>query len=170
MAGDAFRLSPPGQTSWLAQEHFHLSANPLRKIGKNGRSRSSLRIDSDGRRHLSRSRKRVALCLLRKFQTASQPDMPQNAVKTGCVDQLLSPAEIAVQLGRIGKERARSVIRERDRLRLQRRHRRSANNLADFGRREGATLNERNPIRRRSIPSDGGPSARDRRSETADRR
>jgi len=32
--------------------------------------------------------------------------MPQSAVKTGCIDWLLSPAEIAVQLGRIGKERA----------------------------------------------------------------
>ena len=42
-----------------------------------------------------------------EFQTARQPDMPQSAVKTGCVDRLLSPTEIAVQLGRIGEERAR---------------------------------------------------------------
>jgi chemotaxis response regulator CheB len=46
------------------------------------------------------------LVFAQKFQTASQPDMPQSAVKTGCVDQLLSPADIAVELGRIGKERA----------------------------------------------------------------
>ena len=46
------------------------------------------------------------LVFAQKFQTAKQPDMPHSAVQTGCVDWLLSPGDIAVQLERIGKERA----------------------------------------------------------------
>jgi hypothetical protein len=40
------------------------------------------------------------LVLAQKVQTASQPDMPQSAVKTGCVDQLLSPADILLSSSR----------------------------------------------------------------------
>lgn len=57
------------------------------------------------------------LVFAQEFKTAEQPDMPHSAVKTGCVDWLLSPAEIAVQLGRIGKERALIENGKRDRLR-----------------------------------------------------
>jgi chemotaxis response regulator CheB len=41
--------------------------------------------------------------------------MPQSAVKTGCVDQLLSPVEIAAQLERIGRERALPMIQKSSR-------------------------------------------------------
>ena len=63
-------------------------------------------FDSDGAAALKSIKEAGGLVFAQEFQTAKQPDMPQSAVKTGCVDQLLSPAEIAVQLGRIGKERA----------------------------------------------------------------
>ena len=63
-------------------------------------------FDSDGATALEPIKEAGGLVFAQKFQTASQPDMPQSAVKTGCVDWLLSPADIAVQLERIGKERA----------------------------------------------------------------
>jgi len=86
---------------------FQSSCNPLRKIGKNGRSRSSCQdSDSDGAAALEPIKEAGGLVFAQEFQTAEQPDMPHSAVKTGCVDWLLSPAEIAAQLGRIGKERA----------------------------------------------------------------
>jgi RHS repeat-associated protein len=60
-----------------------------------------------GRRRLKSIKDAGGLVFAQEFQTARQPDMPQSAVKTGCVDRLLSPTEIAAQLGRIGAERAR---------------------------------------------------------------
>jgi chemotaxis response regulator CheB len=64
-------------------------------------------FDSDGAAALKSIKEAGGLVFAQKFQTARQPDMPQSAVKTGCVDRLLSPTEIAAQLGGIGKERAR---------------------------------------------------------------
>jgi len=64
-------------------------------------------FDSDGAAALKSIKDAGGLVFAQEFQTARQPDMPQSAVKTGCVDRLLSPTEIAAQLGRIGAERAR---------------------------------------------------------------
>ena len=106
MAGDAFRLSPlvklPG---WPKNISIFLQS-----LAKDRQKRAIAVIlsgfDSDGAAALQPIKEAGGLVFAQKFQTASQPDMPQSAVKTGCVDQLLSPADIAVQLGRIGKERA----------------------------------------------------------------
>lgn len=68
-------------------------------------------FDSDGAAALCSIKEAGGLVFAQKFQTAKQPDMPQSAVKTGYVDRLLSPTEIAAQLGRIGKERARLAER-----------------------------------------------------------
>jgi chemotaxis response regulator CheB len=68
-------------------------------------------FDSGGAAALKSIKEAGGLVFAQKFQTARQPDMPQSAVKTGCVDRLLSPTEIAAQLGRIGKERARLTER-----------------------------------------------------------
>ena len=64
-------------------------------------------FDSDGAAALQSIKEAGGLVFAQKFQTASQPDMPQSAVETGCVDRLLSPTEIAAQLGLIGEERTR---------------------------------------------------------------
>jgi chemotaxis response regulator CheB len=64
-------------------------------------------FDSDGAAALKSIKDAGGLVFAQEFRTATQPDMPQSAVKTGCVDRLLQPAEIAYQLGRIGEERAR---------------------------------------------------------------
>jgi chemotaxis response regulator CheB len=106
MAGDAFRLSPlvklPG---WPKNISIFLQS-----LAKDRQKRAIAVIlsgfDSDGAAALEPIKEAGGLVFAQKFQTARQPDMPRSAVKTGCVDQLLSPPEIAVQLGRIGKERA----------------------------------------------------------------
>jgi two-component system chemotaxis response regulator CheB len=64
-------------------------------------------FDSDGAAALKSIKEAGGLVFAQEFRTAKQPDMPQSAVKTGCVDRLLQPAEIAYQLERIGEERAR---------------------------------------------------------------
>jgi two-component system, chemotaxis family, protein-glutamate methylesterase/glutaminase len=64
-------------------------------------------FDSDGAAALRSIKEAGGIVFAQEFQTAEQPDMPQSAVRTGCVDRLLQPAEIAFQLERIGEERAR---------------------------------------------------------------
>jgi chemotaxis response regulator CheB len=111
MDGDAFRLStlvkPPG---WPKNISIFLLS-----LAKDRQKRAIAVIlsgfDSDGAAALASIKEAGGLVFAQKFQTAAQPDMPQSAVKTGCVDQLLSPAEIATLLKRIGKERALPMIR-----------------------------------------------------------
>jgi chemotaxis response regulator CheB len=106
MDGDAFRLSPlvklPG---WPKNISIFLQS-----LAKDRQKRAIAVIlsgfDSDGAAALEPIKEAGGLVFAQEFHTAEQPDMPHSAVKTGCVDWLLSPAEIAAQLGRIGKERA----------------------------------------------------------------
>jgi two-component system chemotaxis response regulator CheB len=35
------------------------------------------------------------ITIAQKLQTAAQPDMPESAIATGCIDFVLSPEEIA---------------------------------------------------------------------------
>jgi chemotaxis response regulator CheB len=107
MDGEVFRLSPlvkpPG---WPKNISIF-----LKSLADDRQKRAIAVIlsgfDSDGAAALKSIKEAGGLVFAQKFQTAKQPDMPQSAVKTGCVDRLLSPPEIAAQLGRIGKERAR---------------------------------------------------------------
>jgi len=107
MDGDAFRLSPlvkpPG---WPKNISIF-----LKSLADDRQKRAIAVIlsgfDSDGAAALKSIKEAGGLVFAQKFQTAEQPDMPQSAVKTGCVDRLLSPPEIAAQLGLIGEERAR---------------------------------------------------------------
>ena len=107
MDGEVFRLSPlvkpPG---WPKNISIF-----LKSLADDRQNRAIAVIlsgfDSDGAAALKSIKEAGGLVFAQKFQTAKQPDMPQSAVKTGCVDRLLSPPEIAAQLGRIGEERAR---------------------------------------------------------------
>jgi len=65
-------------------------------------------FDSDGAAALKPIKDAGGIVIAQDFRTAQQPDIPRSAVKTGCVDFLLSPAEIAHEIRRIGEERARS--------------------------------------------------------------
>jgi len=105
MEGDTFRLAPlvpaPG---WPKNISIFLQS-----LADDRKKRAIAVIlsgfDSDGSAALKAIKQAGGLVFAQKFQTAKQPDMPQSAVKTGCVDRLLSPVEIAAQLARIGKER-----------------------------------------------------------------
>jgi chemotaxis response regulator CheB len=115
MDEDVFRLAPlvkpPG---WPKNISIFLQS-----LAENRRKRAIVVIlsgfDSDGAAALQAIKAAGGIVFAQKFETAKQPDMPQSAVKTGCVDRLLSPVEIAAQLEIIGKERGRSAMRTRAR-------------------------------------------------------
>ena len=108
MAGDAFRISPLSErTGWPKNiTIFLLSLADERQ--KRAVAVILSGFDSDGAAALKPIKDAGGIVIAQDFQTAQQPDMPQSAVKTGCVDFLLSPAEIADEIRRIGEERARS--------------------------------------------------------------
>jgi two-component system, chemotaxis family, protein-glutamate methylesterase/glutaminase len=107
MDGDVFRLSPlikpPG---WPKNISIFLQS-----LAEDRQKRAIAVIlsgyDSDGAAALASIKQAGGIVFAQDFQTARQPDMPESAVRTGCVDRLLPPAEIAAQLQRIGEERAR---------------------------------------------------------------
>ena len=108
MAGDAFRIFPLSEkTGWPKNiSIFLLSLADDRQ--KRAVAVILSGLDSDGAAALKPIKDAGGIVIAQDFQTAQQPDMPQSAVKTGCVDFLLSPAEIADEIRRIGEERARS--------------------------------------------------------------
>ena len=107
MDGDAFRLSPlvkpPG---WPKNISIFLHS-----LADDRQKRAIAVIlsgyDSDGAAALKAIKQAGGLVFAQEFQTVRQPAMPQSAVETGCVDRLMPPTEIAVELERIGEERAR---------------------------------------------------------------
>ena len=107
MAGDAFRISPlSDRTGWPKNISIFLLS-----LADDRQKRAVAVIlsgfDSDGAAALKPIKDAGGIVIAQDFQTAQQPDMPQSAVKTGCVDFLLSPAEIADKIRRIGEEHAR---------------------------------------------------------------
>lgn len=107
MDGDEFRIKTLFKTpGWPKNITIFLQS-----LAEDRRKRAIAVIlsgfDSDGAAALKSIKEAGGLVFAQDFQTAKQPDMPQSAVKTGCVDRLLQPAEIAFQLKRIGEERAR---------------------------------------------------------------
>jgi len=108
MAGDAFRIHPLSErTGWPKNISIFLQSLA------DDRQKKAVAVilsgfDSDGAAALKPIKDAGVIVIAQSFQTAQQPDMPQSAVKTGCVDFLLSPAEIADEIRRIGEERARS--------------------------------------------------------------
>jgi len=49
------------------------------------------------------------ITLAQKLSTASQPDMPETAINTGCIDFVLSPEDIAKEIVRIAKREAKAA-------------------------------------------------------------
>ena len=108
MAGDVFRISPLSErTGWPKNITIFLLS-----LADDRQKRAVAVIlsgfDSDGAAALKPIKDAGGIVIAQDFQTAQQPDMPQSAVKTGYVDFLLSPAEIADEIRRIAEERARS--------------------------------------------------------------
>ncbi len=106
MDGDVFRLSTLGKPSgWPKNISIFLESFAA------DRQKRAIAVilsgyDSDGAAALEAIKQAGGLVFAQAYETAKQPAMPQSAVKTGCVDRLLPPAEIAAQLERIGDERA----------------------------------------------------------------
>ncbi len=110
MEGDAFRVfplvKPPG---WPKNISIFLKSLAV------DRQKRAIAVilsgyDSDGASALASIKAAGGLVFSQSFETAKQPDMPQSAVKTGCVDRVLTPPEIADALELIGKERAGNKV------------------------------------------------------------
>lgn len=52
-------------------------------------------FDGDGAAALRTSKDAGGIVIAQKLDTAGQPDMPQSAIDSGCVDYVLSPENIA---------------------------------------------------------------------------
>ena len=59
--------------------------------------------DGDGAAALCGIREVGGVTIAQKLDTAAQPDMPESAIATGCVDFVLSPEEIAIEITRIAR-------------------------------------------------------------------
>jgi two-component system, chemotaxis family, protein-glutamate methylesterase/glutaminase len=59
--------------------------------------------DGDGAAALRGIKEVGGITIAQKLSTAIQPDMPQSAIDTGCIDFVLSPEDIALQIRRIAQ-------------------------------------------------------------------
>lgn len=57
--------------------------------------------DGDGAAALRGIKEIGGITIAQKLSTAIQPDMPESAIDTGCIDYVLSPEEIAHEIVRI---------------------------------------------------------------------
>jgi two-component system, chemotaxis family, protein-glutamate methylesterase/glutaminase len=60
--------------------------------------------DGDGAAALCGIREVGGITIAQKLDTAEQPDMPQSAIASGCIDFILSPEEIAQEIRRIASD------------------------------------------------------------------
>ena len=62
--------------------------------------------DGDGAAALCGIKDVGGITIAQKLSTATQPDMPQSAIDTGCIDFVLSPEDIALEIRRIANVQA----------------------------------------------------------------
>jgi len=62
--------------------------------------------DGDGAAALRGIKEVGGITIAQKLSTASRPDMPQSAIDTGCIDFVLSPEDIALEIRRIASVEA----------------------------------------------------------------
>jgi two-component system chemotaxis response regulator CheB len=79
----------------------------LRSLAQHGNGKLIAVIVSgyggDGADALCAIREVGGVTITQKLETAQQPDMPESAIASGCVDFVLSPEDIALQISRIAK-------------------------------------------------------------------
>jgi chemotaxis response regulator CheB len=63
--------------------------------------------DGDGAAALCGIKEVGGITIAQKLDTASQPDMPESAIDTGCIDFVLSPEDIAREIVRIAQSEAK---------------------------------------------------------------
>lgn len=66
--------------------------------------------DGDGAAALCAIREVGGITIAQRPDTAKQPDMPESAIASGCIDFILSPEEIAVELVRIAHSASKTHI------------------------------------------------------------
>jgi chemotaxis response regulator CheB len=59
--------------------------------------------DGDGAAALCGIKEAGGTTIAQKLDTANQPDMPESAIDTGCIDFVLSPEDIAREIVRIAQ-------------------------------------------------------------------
>jgi chemotaxis response regulator CheB len=59
--------------------------------------------DGDGAAALCSIQEAGGITIAQKLETATQPDMPESAIETGCIDFILSPEDIAKEIVRIAR-------------------------------------------------------------------
>jgi chemotaxis response regulator CheB len=59
--------------------------------------------DGDGAEALCGIRDVGGITIAQKLETATQPDMPESAIDSGCIDFILSPEDIAQEIVRISR-------------------------------------------------------------------
>ena len=64
-------------------------------------------FDGDGAAALCGIRDVGGITIAQKLSTASQPDMPESAIASGCIDFVLSPEDIAEKIVEIARSEAR---------------------------------------------------------------
>jgi chemotaxis response regulator CheB len=64
--------------------------------------------DGDGAAALCGIREVGGITIAQKLDTARQPDMPESAIESGCIDFVLSPEDIAQEIARIAHEASRA--------------------------------------------------------------
>ncbi len=62
--------------------------------------------DGDGAAALCGIKEAGGVTIAQKLETASEPDMPESAIATGCIDFILSPEDIAKEIVRIARRDA----------------------------------------------------------------
>ena len=60
--------------------------------------------DGDGAEALCGIKEVGGITIAQKLETASQPDMPESAIASGCIDYILSPEQIALKIAQISHE------------------------------------------------------------------
>lgn len=112
-------IIPPQRDLHVSKGKFHLKpiSKPrgwpdvitvfLRSLARNWDGQSIAVIvsgyDGDGAAALCEIKDAGGITMAQKPATASQPDMPESAISSGCIDFILSPEEIAKMLVRISR-------------------------------------------------------------------
>jgi two-component system chemotaxis response regulator CheB len=67
--------------------------------------------DGDGAAALCGIRDIGGIAIAQKLDTAAQPDMPESAIESGCIDFILSPENIARQIIEIARDTVRQRVK-----------------------------------------------------------
>ena len=59
--------------------------------------------DGDGAAAMCGIKEVCGITIAQKLSTAKQPDMPESAIASGCIDYVLSPEDIAKEIVRIAR-------------------------------------------------------------------